>query len=171
MTGFQADLGADPLLTEFFDNLNADYFTFIPTWSSMAISGTNNLYAPVTGSSTTPFVASSIPTVNENHVTLNSNNVTFALNEIISGALVTNDQALTSLWIKNPVDKTIEINSDYSIENAAITVTDMLGKIIHSVKHQNINGILEIPVSLTKGIYFININTENGSITKKIIKN
>ena len=171
MTGFQADLGADPLLTEFFDNLNADYFTFIPTWSSMAISGTNNLYAPVTGSSTTPFVASSIPTVNENHVTLNSNNVTFALNEIISGALVTNDQALTSLWIKNPADKTIEINSDYSIENAAITVTDMLGKIIYSVKHQNINGILEIPVSLTKGIYFININTENGSITKKIIKN
>jgi hypothetical protein len=171
MTGFQADLGADPLLTEFFDNLNADYFTFIPTWSSMAISGTNNLYAPVTGASTTPFVASSIPTVNENHVTLNSNNVTFALNEIISGALATNDQALTSLWIKNPADKTIEINSDYSIENAAITVTDMLGKIIYSVKHQNINGTLEIPVSLTKGIYLININTENGSITKKIIKN
>lgn len=171
MTGFQADLGADPLLTEFFNNLNADYFTFIPTWSSMAISGTNNLYAPVTGSSTTPFVASSIPTVNENHVTLNSNNVTFALNEIISGALSTNNQALTSLWIKNPADKTIEINSDYSIENAAITVTDMLGKIIYSVKHQNINGTLEIPVSLTKGIYLININTENGSITKKIIKN
>jgi hypothetical protein len=171
MTGFQADLGADPLLTEFFDNLNADYFTFIPTWSSMAISGTNNLYAQVTGASTTPFVASSIPTVNENHVTLNSNNVTFALNEIISGALATNDQALTSLWIKNPADKTIEINSDYSIENAAITVTDMLGKIIYSVKHQNINGTLEIPVSLTKGIYLININTENGSITKKIIKN
>jgi hypothetical protein len=171
MTGFQADLGADPLLTEFFDNLNADYFTFIPTWSSMAISGTNNLYAPVTGASTTPFVASSIPTVNENHVTLNSNNVTFALNEIISGALSTNDQVLTSLWIKNPADKTIEINSDYSIENAAITVTDMLGKIIYSVKHQNINGTLEIPVSLTKGIYLININTENGSITKKIIKN
>lgn len=171
MTGFQADLGTDPLLTEFFDNLNADYFTFIPTWSSMAISGTNNLYAPVTGASTTPFVASSIPTVNENHVTLTSSNVTFALNEIISGALSTSDQALTSLWIKNPADKTIEINSDYSIENAAITVTDMLGKIIYSVKHQNINGTPEIPVSLMKGIYLININTENGSITKKIIKN
>lgn len=171
MSGLQADLGTDPLLIEFFNNLNADYFTFIPTWSSMAISGTNNLYAPVTGSSTTPFVASSIPTVNENHVTLNSNNVTFALNEIINGALATTDQALTSLWIKNPADKTIEINSDYSIENAAITVTDMLGKIIYSVKHQNINGTLEIPVSLTKGIYLINIKTENGSITKKIIKN
>lgn len=171
MSGFQADLGTDPLLTEFFNNLNADYFTFIPTWSSMAISGTNNLYAPVTGASTTPFVASSIPTVNENHVTLTSNNVTFALNEIISGALATTDQALTSLWIKNPVEKTIEINSSYSIENAAITITDMLGKTIYTVNHQNINGTLEIPVSLMKGIYLININTQNGSITKKIIKN
>jgi hypothetical protein len=47
----------------------------------------------------------------------------------------------------------------------------MLGKTIYTVNHQNINGTLEIPVSLTKGIYLININTENGSITKKIIKN
>lgn len=171
MTGFQADLGADPLLTEFFDNLNADYFTFIPTWSSMAISGTNNLYASVTGSSTTPFVASSIPSVNENHVTLNSNNVTFALNEIISGALSTSDQALTSLWIKNPIEKAIEINSSYAIENASIAITDMLGKTIYTVNHQNINGTLEIPVSLAKGMYLINIKTENSSITKKIIKN
>lgn len=171
MSGFQADLGTDPLLIEFFNNLNADYFTFIPTWSAMAISGTNNLYTPITGNSTTPFVASSIPTVNENHVTLNSNNVTFALNEIINGALATTDQALASLWIKNPAEKTIEINSSYTIENAAITITDMLGKTIYTVNHQNINGMLEIPVSLTKGIYLININTEGGSITKKIIKN
>lgn len=171
MTGFQADLGTDPLLTEFFNNLNADYFTFIPTWSAMAISGTNNLYTPVTSTSTTPFVASSIPTINENHVTLNSNNVTFALNEIITGALATQNQALASIWIKNPIEKTIEINSSYNIENAKITVTDMLGKTIYTGNHPNINGTLEIPVALTKGIYLVNINTENGSITKKIIKN
>jgi pimeloyl-ACP methyl ester carboxylesterase len=170
MTGFQADLGTDPLLTEFFDNLNADYFTFIPTWSAMAISGTNNLYTPVTGTSTTPFVASSIPTVNENHVTLNSNNVTFALNEIINGALATNDQDLASIWIKNPVEKTIEINSSYQIENATVTITDMLGKTIYTANHQNINGTLEIQVSLTKGIYLITLNTESGRITKKIVK-
>jgi hypothetical protein len=137
----------------------------------MAISGTNNLYAPVTGSSVTPFAASSIPTVNENHVTLNSNNVTFALNEIINGALATTDQALASLWIKNPAEKTIEINSSYTIENAAITITDMLGKTIYTVNHQNINGMLEIPVSLTKGIYLVNINTDRGSVTKKIVIN
>ncbi|MBP6557158.1 MAG: T9SS type A sorting domain-containing protein, partial [Flavobacterium sp.] len=170
MSGFQADLGTDPLLTEFFDNLNADYFTFIPTWSSMAISGTNNLYTPVTGTSVTPFVASSIPTVNENHVTLNESNVAFALNEIINGALATTNPAFETLWIKNPMENTIEINASYTIENANVTVTDMLGKTIYQSKNNTISGTFEIPLTLTKGVYLINIDNENGSVTKKIIK-
>ncbi|RKS00699.1 T9SS type A sorting domain-containing protein [Flavobacterium sp. 102] len=171
MAGFEADLGTDPLLTEFFTNLNADYFTFIPTWSSMAISNTNNLYSSVTGTSVTPFVASSIPTVNENHVTLNQNNVTFALNEIINGVLSTNNPALETLWVKNPLADNIEINTSYTIENANITVTDMLGKSIYTTKNQTISGTLEIPVTLTKGVYLITIGNEKGSITKKIVKN
>lgn len=171
MAGFEADLGTDPLLTEFFTNLNADYFTFIPTWSSMAISNTNNLYSSVTGTSVTPFVASSIPTVNENHVTLNQNNVTFALNEILNGVLSTNNPALETLWVKNPLADNIEINTSYTIENANITVTDMLGKSIYTTKNQTISGTLEIPVTLTKGVYLITIGNEKGSITKKIVKN
>jgi hypothetical protein len=170
MTGFQGSLGTDPILTEFFNNLNADYFTFIPTWSSMAISGTNNLYSPVTGTSVTPFVASSIPTVNENHVTLNQNNVTFALNEIISGSLATINPAFEGLWIKNPVKNSIEINTSYTIENANITVTDMLGKTIYTSQSQTISGTLEIPVTLTKGVYLITIGNETGSTTQKIVK-
>ncbi|MFN3753370.1 T9SS type A sorting domain-containing protein [Flavobacterium sp.] len=170
MSGFEDGLGTDPLLTEFFTNLNADYFTFIPTWSSMAISNTNNLYTPVTGTSVTPFVASSIPTVNENHVTLSQTNVTFALNEIINGALTTTNPAFESLWIKNPVENNIEINTSYAIENASIIVTDMLGKIIYSTKNQTISGTFEIPVSLNKGIYLITIGNGSGSTTKKIVK-
>lgn len=171
MGGFEADLGTDPLLTEFFTNLNADYFTFIPTWSSMAISNNNNLYSPVTGTSATPFVASSIPTVNENHVTLSQTNVPFALNEIINGALTTTTPVFETLWIKNPMADTIEINTSYTIENANISITDMLGKIIYASKNQTINGTLEIPVTLTKGVYLITINNEKGSVTKKIVKN
>ncbi|WP_284651549.1 T9SS type A sorting domain-containing protein [Flavobacterium terrisoli] len=169
MSGFGADAGTDPLLTEFFDNLNADYFTFIPTWSSMAISSTNNLYTPVTGA-TTPFVASSIPTVNENHVTLNDTNVTFALNEIITGSLATTNPAFETLWIKNPVENYIEINTSYTIDNAKIAITDMLGKTIYTSQNQTISGTFEIPVSLTKGVYLITIGNENGKITKKIVK-
>lgn len=170
MTGLEADLGTDPLLTEFFNNLNADYFTFIPTWSSMAISNTNNLYTPVTGASVTPFVASSIPTVNENHVTLTQTNVTFALNEIINGALATTSQAFETLWVKNPIENSIEINTSYAIDNANITVVDMLGKTIYSLKNQTISGTFEIPATLTKGIYLITVNNQSGSITKKIVK-
>nr|WP_294776476.1 T9SS type A sorting domain-containing protein [uncultured Flavobacterium sp.] len=170
MSGFQAGAGTDPLLIEFFDNLNADYFTFIPTWSSMAISGTNNLYTPVTGTSVTPFVASSIPTVNENHVTLTQTNVTFALNEIISGSLATINPAFETLWIKNPVENNIEINTSYTIDNANIVVTDMLGKTIYHSKNNTISGSFEIPVTLPKGVFLITISNEDGNITKKIVK-
>ena len=171
MTGFQGSLGTDPLLTEFFDNLNADYFTFIPTWSSMAISNTNNLYTPFTGSSVTPFVAYSIPTINENHVTLNDNNVAFAINEIVTGSLATINPALETLWVKNPVENSIEINTSYTINNADISITDMLGKNIYQTKNQTISGTYEIPLALTKGVYLVTIGNENGSITKKIVKN
>lgn len=84
--------------------------------------------------------------------------------------LATTNNALQSVWIQNPVQNSIEINSSSPIENADISVTDILGKTIYQVKNQSIIGNYEIPVSLTKGIYLISIGTENGSITKKIIK-
>lgn len=171
MSGFQAGLGADPLLTEFFDNLNADYFCFIPAWSSMAISSTNNLYAPITSSSVTPFVASSIPTVNENHVTVNAQNLAFMLNEILNPPLNSGENvALNSIWIKNPIAEDVEINSSYTIENASISITDVLGKTIFNSHNQTINGSLQIPVSLQNGAYLITIETASGSTTKKVIK-
>lgn len=171
LSGLEAGLGTDPLLTEFFANLNADYFTFIPTWSSMAISNTQNLYSPVTGSSVSPFVASSIPTVNENHVTLNAQNTAFALNEILNPPLSVNENAaLNTIWIQNPIQNSILINTLTTIENAAISVTDILGKTIYQTKNETINGTFEIPVSISKGIYLITIGNEKGSITKKIVK-
>jgi hypothetical protein len=116
-------------------------------------------------------VASSIPTSNENHVTLTQDNVTFALNEILTPTLTTNQNvALNSVWIKNPIENSVEINSNYAIENAAISVTDVLGKIIYNINNQTINGTLEIPLSLSNGVYLITIKNENGSITKKVVK-
>lgn len=171
ITGFSNGVGTDPILTQFFDNLNADYFTFIPTWSSMAVGNTNNLYTPITSSTTTPFAASSIPTVNENHVTLNQNNVPFAITEIINGSLGNLNPVFDSIWIKNPIDASIEINTSYTIENATIGITDLLGKTIYQTKNQTIKGTLEIPVSLSKGVYLITIGNESGNVTKKMLKN
>lgn len=171
MSSLSSMATGNALLTEFMNNLNIMYFDFIPVWSSMSISNTQNLYSPITSSSTTPFVASSIPTSNENHVTLTQDNVTFALNEILTPTLTTNQNvALNSVWIKNPIENSVEINSNYAIENAAISVTDVLGKIIYNINNQTINGTLEIPVSLSNGVYLITIKNENGSITKKVVK-
>lgn len=172
MAGFQAGAGtADPLLTEFFDNLLVDYFCFIPAWSSMAISNTNNLYAPITSTSITPFAAASIPTVNENHVTLNAQNINFALNEILNPTLTTSTtSALTSLWIQNPMQNSLQINSNYTIENASIVVKDVLGKNVFEIRNQTINGTLDLPLLLSNGVYLVTIANEQGTITKKIIK-
>ena len=159
------------ILTEFLTNLNIMYFDFIPAWSSMSISNTTNLYAPITASSTTPFLASSIPTTNENHVTLTATNVAFALSEILNPVLTTQtNEALNSVWIKNPIENSVQINSNYTIDNASIAITDVLGKTIFNASNQTINGTLEIPVSLSNGVYLITIKDKNGSITKKIIK-
>jgi pimeloyl-ACP methyl ester carboxylesterase len=159
------------ILTEFLNNLNIMYFDFIPTWSSMSISNTTNLYSPITSSSTTPFLASSIPTTNENHVTLTPDNVAFALNEILIPNLTSNQNSiLNSIWIKNPIANSVQINSNYEIENASISITDVLGKTIFNINSQTINGTLEIPVSLSNGVYLITIKNNSGSITKKIVK-
>ena len=159
------------LLTEFFANLNILYFDFIPTLSSMAVSSSTNLYSNVNSSSTTPFVASSIPSVNENHITLNAQNTAFALNEILNPLLnVANNEILNNLWIKNPIKNSLEINTNYSIQNASIKVTDMLGKELFSTTNVSINGNLEIPVSLSNGVYLVTISNEENSVTKKIVK-
>jgi hypothetical protein len=172
LTALGSSLGSNALLTEFFNNLNILYFDFIPTLSSMAVSSSTNLYSNVNAASTTPFAASYIPTTNENHVTLTPNNVAFALNEILNPVLSTSPtENLNSLWIKNPIANSVEINSSYTLENANINITDILGKTIYQAKNQTINGLLEIPVSLPKGVYLISIGNQNGNIIKKIVKN
>ena len=77
---------------------------------------------------------------------------------------------MASLWIQNPIANTIQINSSNTIENVNITITDISGKTIFSILNQTINGSLELPISISKGMYLITIQNENGSITKKIIK-
>ena len=88
-----------------------------------------------------------------------------------SATLGSAHNTLQSFWVQNPVQNGIEINASDSIDNASIRITDMLGKTIYHAKNQNITGTFEIPVSLTKGIYLLTVGNENGSITKKLVKN
>ena len=100
---------------------------------------------------------------------INQNNTTLEIG-IVPNFALTNFN-LNSIWIKNPIENSIQINSPTPINNATITITDMLGKKMYESKNETINHLIEIPISLTKGIYFINIGNENGNVTKKLIKN
>ncbi|MES2410374.1 MAG: T9SS type A sorting domain-containing protein [Bacteroidota bacterium] len=99
---------------------------------------------------------------------IDQNDTTF---EVGTMPLANTNFALQSVWIQNPVQNNIEITTGNPIENADINVTDMLGKTIYQAKNQSINGTLEIPVSLSRGIYLITIGNENENIVRKIVKN
>jgi pimeloyl-ACP methyl ester carboxylesterase len=158
------------LLTEFFDNLLTQYFCFIPSLSSMAITNTNNLYTPINTTSNSPFVAYSIPTVNENHVTLTQTNATFAINEIMNPPLTNNSFLFQNFNVGNPVENTIVIHSNNIIKNATIKVVDMLGKTIYD-KVQNISqGETTIDFAVSSGIYILKVDDGNSRISKKLIK-
>lgn len=87
-----------------------------------------------------------------------------------STLFLSQNMSTDNLWIKNPIYNSVQINSNYTIENASIYITDILGKTIFTSDNQSINGSLEIPVSLSNGVYLITIKNDKGTITKKIVK-
>lgn len=99
---------------------------------------------------------------------INQNDTTYEIGTMPLGIA---QNALQTVWIQNPTQNNIQINTSSTIENTNIVVTDMLGKTIYQANNETISGTFEIPVSLTKGLYFITIGNESGRITKKIIKN
>jgi pimeloyl-ACP methyl ester carboxylesterase len=162
--------GSNAMLTEFFDNLNISYFDFVPTNSSLAISGTQNWYQPITGSSNTAFDAYYAPAANENHVTLTPGNLAFALDEILNPLALVH-HAFSGLQIENPVANILNLYTSNPIANASLSITDISGKKVFTTDNLTIEGNYQIPVSLTSGMYFLNISTSEGSITKKLVKN
>lgn len=167
-----ADGGSgNPTLDDFLANLEIDRFCFIPTLSSLAITNPN-WYSSVTPSTETPFEATFVPSINEDHVTLTEGNVEFALEEILNSPLAIGTMnSLNTITIKNPILNTIEIFSPTSITNATLFIADATGKIVYNKKQVNFEGNYQIPIQLTKGFYFIKIESAENSIVKKLIKN
>jgi Secretion system C-terminal sorting domain/PGAP1-like protein len=188
-----AGFGSDPILSGFISAMRAGYFDFIPTTSAIGLNvggvvannqpnyysninlGTPDL--PWDGITTvttniTPFKNWYLPPTNETHVKLTPANVDFTLNELINpNALSNQNFGFSGMFIKNPIDNEIEISSTKSIENAIVSLIDMTGKVILSRENQTINANYKIPVSISKGIYLLNIKNEEGNRTEKIIRN
>jgi len=71
----------------------------------------------------------------------------------------------------NPANDVVTISNDNSIAMQSAQIVDINGRTIKTV---NLNGVSQATINvseLTSGIYFMNITTERGKISKKIIKN
>ena len=71
----------------------------------------------------------------------------------------------------NPANNSITISNNDNILLTSIVITDMNGRNVKEVKVNNVSET-EINISdLTSGMYFMNIDSDNGKAVKKIIKN
>lgn len=170
ITSLADQVGSNALLTEFFDNLQIDYFDFIPTNSSLAVTGQQDLYTPISGATATPFDAYYIPSINENHVTLTPGNMAFALNEILNPVMGVTENHLSGLQVENPVGTSLNLYSVRNISNATMTIADITGKTVLTKQNVSFDRQYQIPVSLAPGIYILNVENAEGKVTKKIVK-
>jgi hypothetical protein len=104
---------SDPLVATFINELQTNYFTFIPSISGMDYF-TNNWNDFMGNPDNTPFDAWSMPSQNEEHVKLTPQNVEFALNEIYNGETPVNNQDTPALVFKgdsSPENGKIYVNT------------------------------------------------------------
>lgn len=69
----------------------------------------------------------------------------------------------------NPVLDHVFIANDDNVQINTYEVVDLNGRSLISKRYNASNNLIDLSV-LTKGIYFINLNTEKGILSKKIIK-
>ncbi|MCY1230701.1 hypothetical protein D9M72_431250 [compost metagenome] len=87
--------------------------------------------------------------------------------------LSTNDFAAVSKFsvYPNPSNGLVNISSDLNSSLNSVSITDLNGRTVKAVE---LNGDSSVQVNisdLSAGVYMMNINSDQGSTTKKIIKN
>ncbi len=166
--GLAGAAGNNPILIDFFDNLNIDAFDFIPTLSSLAVTTTNNWYANVTPSDVTVFDAYHLPDSNEQHITLTPENVDFARHEIFLELMSISDLNTEELKLeKNPVSNRLVILGN--IKDADIQITDMTGKVIYKENNTQLKNRTEIDLKASTGLYILSVSNSSGSQKIKFV--
>lgn len=169
MSGLATGAPGNTLITEFMDNLEIQFFDFIPTLSALAVSNPN-WYSPITTNTVTPFVNYHVPNVNENHVTLTPTNQLFAYNEIVQGQLGLNSVAIAQLQVKNPMGSALELYAPAEVVASTLQLTDMTGKTIWKATLPPFSGLISIPIDLSTGAYLLTLSNESGKKTFKLMK-
>jgi hypothetical protein len=162
------DDGSNALITEFVNNLNSQYFNFIPTLSGLLISDSDWYATPVAANSSFDDVF--IPTNNEPHVTITEANANFALAEIRNTTLssVSPLPKDTIRLFQNPIeDELIMLNNSHMIKGD-LTIVDFTGKMVYISNNHELNRRTTIPLNLNSGLYLLNIKTKEGQLIFKI---
>ena len=132
-----------------------------------AAAGTNvdniQIIGSTGGTATVPNATSSTGTFDNIVVTATNTDTLLSINEL-------NIQESSFTIAPNPANKFIKISNIENINISEISIIDFNGRVVINQKI-NGNSNLEINISeLASGIYLLNINSNKGIITKKIIK-
>lgn len=169
---YSFDDGSNALVGEFVANLNSQYFNFIPTLSSVAISTELNWYA-APDENDSPFDSVYFPNDNEPHVMLTDDNVAFALGEIRETLGVTNNNEISKAirLQKNPINDELVLLNSSNTQVAHLQIVDTTGKVVYENVNLMLNERVSIPIDLNSGLYILNISTNNQVLNTKLLIN
>jgi hypothetical protein len=71
----------------------------------------------------------------------------------------------------NPAKDYITISNSENILLNSISITDLNGRIVKQNSYSNVTNVQVNISDLASGVYMMNITSDKGSVTKKIIKN
>ncbi len=171
--------GADPLMDAFFDNLETDYFNFIPTISALGMENQEDWYAfpnPNNGEmvNESPFQAWYFPVENEDHITVTDTNATFIWDEIVQEpVLQVENSLLESIHIlDNPFQETLHLQLDKKYTTLTLRLYDVLGKTVFQSEFKDVDNLLSVPLDgLSAGVYILKIQDGEAVFSQKVIKN
>jgi hypothetical protein len=132
------------------------------------MSSTNNWYA--LPDNTTPFDNTYVPDNNEEHVLVTNGNVAFALAEIreetLSSSDFTKNQTI-SLGL-NPIENSMVLINKSSQTEAQISIVDITGKVVFQ-NAMELQKRTNIPLSLSSGLYLLDVKTDTASFRTKLV--
>jgi len=82
------------------------------------------------------------------------------------------DNVITSFSVSpNPANDFITISNSENVLVNAISITDLNGRVVKQNSFTDVTNVQVNISDLSSGVYMMNITTDKGSVTKKIIKN
>jgi len=93
-------------------------------------------------------------------------------NFTVTETLSTNDILNTKLSVyPNPVNNMVNVSNSLNVLMNSVSITDINGRVVKNVVLSNVSDAQINVAELNTGVYFLKIETNEGTATKKIVKN